>query len=253
MLTSTSTHPSVSAALPPPTLTSTSAPTCSSVVKIRAKDDVVSDLNELEVKFGCMIVRVKNLLEEKCKVSDTKTFLNSAMGIGELNDCDNFDKLLEQLLRNKIGVFNIIVLQNLARLVSNEMTEVVEAYNRKKEEFLNTRTVLDFQQAVVNKVQPILTSRMATVTITIPEEMASCRMLKDIEKIAMKGFEECYKEFILLHAEAGSIIISWAFPKKLSVRLKQLAHKNAIVFRVNEVLEVTVGGRKVFSFTQQEV
>ena len=251
------TPPSVSAALPPPTLTPTSTPTSTPIcVKIRAKDVVVNDLNELEVEFGCMIVRVKHLLHEKCDLSDTKLFLYSAMGIDELDGCENFDKLLEQLQRHNIGVFNIFVLQNLARirsLVNTEMTEVVEAYNGLKEEFLNKRTVLEFQQAVVNKVKPILTSKMAVVTIKIPEDMASRRILKDIEKIAMKGFEECYKEFIHLHAEAGSIIISWAFPKKLSVRLEQLAHSNAIVFQLNKVLEVTVGGRKAFPFPQQEV
>ena len=249
------TPPSVSA-VPPPTLTTTSTSTLSSVAEVRASRDVVNDLNDLEVEFGDMIVRVKHLLNEKCDLSDTILFLYSVMGIDELDDCDNFDKLLKQLQRHAIDVFNIIVLQNLARthsLDNTEMTEVVEAYYKKKEEFLNKRTVLEFQQAVINKVQPILTSRMAMVTIMISKEMGFCRMLKDIEKLAMKGFEECYKEFIHLHAKAGSIIISWAFPKKLSVRLEQLAHKNASVFQVNKVLEVTVGGKKVFAFAQQEV
>ena len=46
----------------------------------------------------------------------------------------------------------------------------------------------------------------------------------------MEGFEECHKKFIRLHAEPGSIIISWVFPKGLSGRLEQLARDNAAVF-----------------------
>ena len=57
--------------------------------------------------------------------------------------------------------------------------------------------------------------------------------------------------FIRLHAEPGSIIISWAFPKELSGKLEQLACDNAAVFKDNGVVEVTVGERRVFSCTQQ--
>ena len=132
-------------------------------------------------------------------------------------------------------------------------TEVIEAYNEKKESFLKQTTVLEFQRAVVSRVEPILASGKAVVTITISREMASHRTLKDIEKLAMEGFEECHKKFILLHAEPGSIVISWVFPKELSDRLKQLALDNAAVLKNFEVVEVTVGGRRVFPCTQQEV
>ena len=93
------------------------------------------------------------------------------------------------------------------------------------------------------------------VTITVPKETARrCnRTLKDIEELAMKGFDEYHKKFIRLHAELGSIIISWVFPKRLSGRLEQLACDNAAVFKDNGVVEVTVGGRRVFPCTQQEV
>ena len=103
-------------------------------------------------------------------------------------------------------------------------------------------------------MKPILTSGMAVVTIKVPKKIiAHHRTLKDIEELAMDGFEECHKKFIRLHAESGSIIISWVFPKGLSSRLEQLARDNAAVFEDNEVVEVTVGGRRVFPCTQQEV
>ena len=159
-----------------------------------------------------------------------------------------------QLQRDHISVFNISILQQLVACFDNhELTEVIKTYNERKESFLKQTTVLEFQRAVVSRVEPILASGMAVVTITISKEMANERTLKDIEKLAMEGFEKCHKKFIRLHAEPGSIIISWVFPKGLSGRLEQLACDNAAVFEDSGVVEVTVGGRRVFPCTQQEV
>ena len=69
----------------------------------------------------------------------------------------------------------------------------------------------------------------------------------------MEGFKEGHKAFVHLHAEMGSLIISWVFPKRISGRLEQLTRDNAAVFKDNGVVKVTVGGRRVFPCTQQEV
>ena len=224
--------------------------------KIEADVTVVSNLKELEASFSRMLVQVKRLLiNSKCDLSDALLFLGSFIGSEEFIGCGNFDKLIWQLQRDHISVFNIFTLQQLLGCFNNheELTEAIEAYNEKKQSFLKQTTVLEFQRAVVSRVEPILASGMAVVTITISKEMASHRTLKDIEKLAIEGFEECHKKFIRLHAEPGSIIISWVFPKGLSGRLEQLAHDNAAVFEEIGVVEVTVGGRRVFPCTQQEV
>ena len=44
---------------------------------------------------------------------------------------------------------------------------------RRKESFLKQTTVLEFQRAVVSRVEPILASGKAVVTVTISKEMAS--------------------------------------------------------------------------------
>ena len=211
----------------------------------------------MEGSFGCLLVQVKRLLDQsKCDLSDALLFLDSAIGSEEFIGCDNFGKLMRQLQRDHIDVFNISILQHLVACFNNhELTEVIEAYNQKKDSFLKHTTVLDFQRAVVSRVKPILTSGMAVVTIKVPKKMARrCdRTLKDIEELAIEGFEECHKKFVCLHAELGSVIISWVFPKGLSGRLEQLARDNAAVFKDNKVVEVTVGGRRVFPCTQQEV
>ena len=221
--------------------------------KIEADVAVVNNLKELEILFGRTLVQVKRLFTKR-DLPDAQLFLDSVIGSEDFVECANFDKLMRKLQQDHIDVFNISILQQLVACFNNqEQTEVIQAYNEKKESFLKQTTVLEFQRAVVSRVEPILARGMAVVTITISKEKASRRTLKDIEKIAMEGFENDQKKFIRLHAEPGSIIISWIFPKELSGGLEKLARDNAAVFKNNGVMEVTVGGRIVFPCTQQEV
>ena len=223
--------------------------------EIEADVIVVRNLKELEISFGRTMVLVKRHLD-KCDLSEALLFLDSVIGSDVFNECDNFGKLMRQLQRDHIDVFNISILQHLVSNFDNhELNEVVEAYDKKKISFLNQTTVIEFQRAVVSRVKPILANGMAVITIKIPKKMADGnRTLKDIEELAIEGFEECHKKFISLHAEPGSIIISWVFPKELSSKLEELVIKNAAVFKANEVLEVTVAGKRVFpNCTQEEV
>ena len=247
----------VSKPAPESSATPPATPPCSAPVttdEIKADVTVVSNLKDLEDSFGCMIVRVKRHLE-KCNLSEAKLFLYSAIGTKAFSGCDNFEKLLQQLQQDHIDVFNISILKQLMAIFEKDVStdEVIEAYNEKIENFLQQTTVLDFQRAVVSRVEPILASGMAEVTITISEDVSYDRTLMDIQKLAKKAFQECHKKLIRLKAKFGSIIISWVFPKGLSGRLEQLARDNAAVFEYNGVMEVTVGGRRVFPCTQQEV
>ena len=159
---------------------------------IEADIRVVSNLKELEASFSHMLVQVKRLLvNSKCDLSDALLFLDSFISSKDFIGCDNFDKLMRQLQRGHISIFNISILQQLVACFDNhEPTEVIEAYNKKKESFLKQTTVLEFQRAVVSRVEPILASGKAAMTITISKHIASYRTLKDIELLAMEGFEE---------------------------------------------------------------
>ena len=246
-------EPSDAASSATPSTSATSLGPNEIKAEIEADVTVVSNLKDLEILFGRTLVQVKRLFN-KSDLSDALLFLDSVIGSEDFIGCDNFDKLMRKLQQDHIDVFNISILQQLAACFDNhELNKVIEAYNEKKESFLKQTTVLEFQRAVVSRVEPILASGMAVVTITISKEKAYDRTLKDIEKLAMEGFEKCQKKFIRLHAEPGSIIISWIFPKELSGRMEQLAHDNAAAFEDSGVMEVTVGGRRVFPCTQQEV
>ena len=249
--------PSLSADFLTPVLPTSSAtsPQAVDAMKAEIKADVVvvSNLKKLEDSFGRMLVQVKRLLvDNKCDLSDALLYLDSVIGSEDFIGCDNFGKIVRQLQRNHIDVLNISIIQQLvANFDNQELTKVVEAYNEKKKEFLEQTTVIDFQRAVVSKVKPILSQGKASVTITISQ--AYDRTLRDIEKLTMEGFEECHKEFVSLHAELGSVIVSWVFPGRLCAKLEQLARRNFTVFEKNGVVEVTVAGKIAFPCTQQEV
>ena len=86
-----------------------------------------------------MVVQVKRLLvRSECDLSDAMLFLYSFIG-SDFITCDSFDKLMRQLQRDHIGVFNIFILQQLVACFDNhELTDVIEAYNKKKDSFFRT-------------------------------------------------------------------------------------------------------------------
>ena len=201
-----------------------------------------------------MLVRVMRYLQLKCDLSEAQLFLDGVIDTEDFSSCDNFCKLIRLLQRDHIDIFNIYILQGLvACLEEDDLTKLVQGYEEKKDDFLKQTKVLSFQRAVVNRVKPFISKGRAVVTIKIPIKKVSNRTLKDIEELAMNGFDDCYKSFVCLHAEPGSIIISWIFPETLSGKLEQLARKNAAIFEEAGVEEVTVGGRRVYPVTQQEV
>ena len=255
---SSSTLPSTPLFSPPsplhPNPAAATAATANIGTKIKAGVAVVEELQGLENSYSHTLVKIVRFLKNNCDLSEAQLFLDIATGTEEFSHCDNFDKLIRQLERNQIDVFNISRLQELvACFKKNELTELVELYEEKKTSFLKSTTVRDFQHAVVSRVKPDLHIGEVNVTIKIPKKMASCRTLKDIEELAMEGFEECYKCLVRLHAEAGSIIITWVFPEALSDKLEQLVCKNVAIFKDTGVEEVTVGERRVYPVTQQEV
>ena len=160
--------------VPSPLSSTTSSAVLSDKVKaeIRADIAVVGSLRKLEGTLGLVLVRVKHILIlNKFDLSDALLFLDSIIGSEEFNECDSFGKLIRQLLLNHIDVFNISVLQQLVACFDNdELTQEIEAYNEKKENFLKHTTVIEFQHAVVSRVEPILAIGKASVTITIQEK-----------------------------------------------------------------------------------
>ena len=190
----------------------------------------------------------------KCDLSEAQFFLDDQFDTEKFSQCTSFNALLRQLRKGHVDAFNIYYLKRLVAYFKNDqLTERIKEYEAEKEKFLKDTTVLEFQCAVVSKVEPLPSGQMVKLTIRISKRLANKRNLKDMEELALLSFRECQRDFVRIHAESGSVIISWFFPEALSGKLEHLARENAAVFKDAGVEEVTVGGRVVFTCTLEEV
>ena len=222
---------------------------------------VVHQLQDLETSFGRMLGNFGSILAD-CEFSKAMTFLNRVCGSREFSDCRDIDELIDQLYQgHHIDPFNIFRLKSLLDIFESEMealTKIIEEYEEEEEVFLKRTTIIKFQRAVVRRAKPALKESQkmtAKLTIKVSPSFATNQTLWDIKNLAMEGFKECHKRFVLIHAEPDLeyVIISWFFPEALSGKLEHLARKNAAVFKDAGVEEVTVGRRVFFPCILKEV
>ena len=225
--------------------------------EIKADTDVMKELQDLQISFCCTLVKIKRYLENNCSVcelSDAKLFLDIFTETQNFRSCNNFEELIRQLEQDHVDTFNTAGLKGLVDCFErDELKEIFEGYEKKKRQFLKNTTVLKFQRAVVSKAESVLPSGKAVLTVKISKELASKRTLKDMEDLAKEGLEDHHKSLIQLNAKPGSIVLSWIYPEALSGKLEQLVHNNAAIFKDAGVEEVTVGGKRVYPITEQEV
>lgn len=242
------------ASLSPSSAAAVAAPSLiTNVITIEADVAVVSNLKSLEASYGHMPVKASRYLQE-CDLSEVVSYLDSTIEPEVFNECKNFGEILKKLKKDvHIDVFNIAVLTELVKLFDKaELTQEIEQYIKKKDSFLEETTIKEFQRAVVCRVEPIPINKRIAVAIKIPKEKVCKVTLKNIEELAKKGFdEEKYRSFMHLHAKPGCVLVSWTVPKEMNNELQQLAQSNFAVFKENGVVEVTVGGTRVFPWTQQ--
>ena len=222
--------------------------------EIYANANVVRRLINLKGFFSHMLSNARDIFAQ-CDLSKAQFFLDIFNNTEEYSKCDSFDKILRQLVqRNVIDMFNIDQLQQLIACFNNDkLAAAVEEYEAKKRKFLQDTTVLEFQRAVVSSVEPVLPSGRAVVSIKIPRGLARQLSMKDIEELALEGFQECHKSLVRLHATPGSVVIMWFIRTDLTTKLEELVHKNAAIFSAKGVKEVTVDGKSVFPVPQSKV
>ena len=222
--------------------------------EIQASVAVLVRLRDLEISFANMLSNLLELLKKNhdCYFSKAQFFLNTLFR-REFNQCDGFESLLHQLHEYHMDSFNIYYLEALVGHLENEMLKhPIEVYKTKMGQFLKDTTILEFQQAVVSRVEPIKPDQMKEITIKVSKKLAEDLTLEDLEELVLRGFHESQRSFIRIHMKTGSVIISWFFPEALSDKLEQLA-QNTAVFKDAEVEEVTVDGKVVFPITLEEV
>ena len=221
---------------------------------------VVHRLQALEESFCQMLHKFECLLDKTSELSEAKAFLYRVCGSDEFEKCTTYRELINNLSDSHIGTFNISTLKALVNVLqttaeNHELNKIIAEYEEEKEEFRKNTTVVQFMQAVVKRVEPILQEGKVHVTIKIPKEIDCCsrdRTLKDIAILAQEGFKNWHKHCVHMHATFGSIIISWIFPKAHSCELEEVIKENASVFNNAGVEEVTICGKLVYSSTQLE-
>ena len=225
---------------------------------VHADANVVRQLRDLETSFSFMLSKFGSILKD-CdnELSETRKFLNRACGSREFSDCGNIDELLDQLCQgDHIDPFNLYRFKSLLmifELKKEALDKVIEKYEEEKDAFLESTTVSQFQQAIVEKVKPILQKGKVFVTIKILKKMKCAQTLKDIENLALEGFEDSQKYLVRMHATSGSVIISWVLSEDQSSELEESVTKNTVVFKNAGVEEVTVGGKIVFPLEEVSI
>ena len=222
--------------------------------EIRADPAVVQRLRDLEISFTNMLIELLRLLTKcECDLSEAKFFLDDQFETEDFSQCSSFNALLRQLRRGHVDTFNTYYLQQLVlSFKKDELIKCIEDYEAKKDEFLKETTIIEFQHAVISRVEPIKSSKMKKLTIWVSKQFAVHRTLKDIQELALMGFGKC-RDFVNINVESGSVLILWFFPEALSDKLEYLAHKNAAIFKEAGVEKVTIGGKTVFPSTLEEV
>ena len=181
-------------------------------VEVRASAAVVEQLQRLESSFAIMLTDLPSLLAEcNCDLSIARSFLNNLMFTEEFSQSDTFDKLLQQLRRDHMDTFNVSCLEELlvfledkikSKTMKTKLTKHLEDYKAKKEKFVNGTLVIDFHRAVLCKTNPA-ENRRKTLTIKVSDDFATEWILKDIERLARKAFDDSVRSLVRMHAEVG--------------------------------------------------
>ena len=215
--------------------------------EIETDRKIVEELRDLVSDYSLMLTKFLKLLEG-CNVRHAQFFLNHLLSTDAFTNCNNIEQLLNQLSHRYVDTFNVYYLQKLATCLEREdVNKLVKQYEKKKDKFLKMTTVLKFHKAIISKVPPVLPKGMAKITIRIPKELATDKILKDMEELAIKAFGDSYhSRFVQFHVIAGSVVICWFVVESLCEVLQQLAREKVAVWRQHGVEEVMVGSQCVY-------
>ena len=150
-------------------------------------------------------------------------------------------RYLYQPLQDDVDTFNTYHLEeSLAQFEREDINRRVKAYKQERDQFMESTTVLEFQQAVSERDVP---EGKDSVKITVSKKWAKAKTLKDVMILAQRAFGDNHKSLISFNvvSRRESILITWFFPKRLKTKLCELAVTNAFVFRQQDVDRVTVG------------
>ena len=221
--------------------------------QIPADTEVIQQLQDLQLSFSHMLTDIRNLLANSDH-ADARFFLSDHLDTDEFKSCGSMEELLYQLRQRHLDTFNTHCLEQvLIRFEREDGIGRVQTYKEKMDQFLKSTTVLNFQQAVLCTAKPAVPEEKEVITITVSKKWANRKTLKDVMTLAEKGFEESHTTFISFNVIPKSILITWFFPRRLEATVRQLTVKNSSLFQEQDIEEVTVAGKTLYSRTGKYV
>lgn len=208
------------------------------------KREIVNSLMELENNFTKMILDVERIGKQlEVDVSKVKHMYKIRFSAEEFDNCTSLQDVLERLSAgNYISTFNVKALELMNCHYPSgheEAMQIVKMYETRKDEFLNSTLVVDFQCVVTQS--EFTDPKMAKLVVKIPKYAANRRTLKDIETLAKEAFgANCFKSFVHLQVEPGSLCVIWWYPDYLTSELKETVRVDLLL--EEGVEEVVIAG-----------
>ena len=168
--------------------------------------NIIGALQDLERYFSKMMVDTRKDLKG-CDIEELTLYLDDLFEVDEFRKCKNIDEVLRKLRCDHIDIFNIRYLEHLvSRFHQDEViVKAIEEYEEKKEQFLGSIAVKEFQQAFVSRAETAISRGMATVRIGIPKEYSSRRTMKYVEVLAKKALNGRNKDLIRILVIPGGV------------------------------------------------
>ena len=149
-----------------------------------------------------------------------RVFLSVVLDTDEFKSCATMEELLCQLCKSHVDTFNIEYLEEaLGRLKKKKL---IEAYKQKRDQFMESTTVLEFQQAIASTAELAVPEGKESVEITVSKKWAKARTLKDVQTLAQMGFDDNHTSFSSFNVVPRSILITWFFQRDLKLSCSKL-------------------------------
>ena len=162
--TDPSTEPSTDPSTEPSTepFTNPSTHPSTAALAIVADVEVVGGLQDLESNFSNIFTDTRKDLA-KCDLTEMRFFLADLFENDEFNKCCTIDEVLCKLRCSHVDTFNDLECLISRFHKSDMLIKSIEEYDKKKEQFLKTTTVQEFQQAVVSRAEAVHPKGLAEV------------------------------------------------------------------------------------------
>ena len=151
----------------------------------------------------------------RCDLSKAKFFLNSLLDTEEFSQCSDFDELVQRLRRDYVSTFNTVILLKLATYFQDDMQPeddfdgsydylceltgcIEDSYEAERERFFKNTSVIEFQSAVVSSVEQF---KIKDLTIKMSKRLASNRIRKDTEELALMSLKEHDRFLVHIHVQ----------------------------------------------------